>query len=82
MTEQAPAYPSAACPTCSRQHSAALMPGESTTILCQCGKLLRIEKAMVGNTLVVTEQIQPLVAVSPEAPAEITNEPVEEPASP
>lgn len=73
-------YPAADCPTCHRQHSAAIMPGESTTILCDCGKLLKIEKAMVGNTIVVTEQIQPLRPISPEAPAEVTGEPVPDPA--
>jgi hypothetical protein len=80
MTAEPPAYPYADCPTCHRHHSAALLPGESTKILCDCGKLLLIEKSAYGNSLVVREQIQPLVAVSPEAPAEVTNQPVEEPA--
>lgn len=80
MTDEAPPFPAANCPTCHRWHSAAIMPGESTTILCACGKLLKIEKAMVGNSIVVTEQVQPLRPISPEAPAEVTGEPVEEPA--
>ena len=66
MTEEAPPYPSAQCPTCHRHHSAALMPGETTTVLCDCGKLLKIEKAAVGITLVVTEQWNPLVPVLPD----------------
>jgi hypothetical protein len=65
MSEALPAYPAAQCPTCHREHSAALMPGETTTILCDCGKLLKLEKASVGNTIVVIEQITPLPAVAP-----------------
>lgn len=67
MTEEAPAYPSADCPTCHRHHSAALLPGMATTTLCECGKLLRIERAAIGNTLVVTEQVVPFTAASPES---------------
>lgn len=72
MTEAPPAYPYADCPTCHRHHSAALMPGETTKVLCDCGKLLLIEKSSYGNTLVVREQISPMVAISPEAPADPT----------
>jgi len=68
MAEAPPAYPYADCPTCHRHHSAVLMPGEVTTQLCQCGKLLRIEKSAVGNTLVVIEQVSPLIAVNPDKP--------------
>lgn len=57
MSEAPPAYPAAQCPTCRREHSSALQPGETTTILCDCGKLLKLEKAAQGNTIVVTEQI-------------------------
>jgi hypothetical protein len=46
----------------------ALEPGEVTTRLCECGKLLRIEKSAVGNTLVVMEQWNPLARVDPDAP--------------
>lgn len=66
MTEEAPPYPSASCPTCHREHSAALMPGATMTVLCECGKLLKIEKSAVGNTLVVIEQITPFTAVAPD----------------
>lgn len=65
MIEQ-PAYPAAQCPTCHRWHSAAIEPGETTTILCDCSKLLLIEKATEGNTMVVREQIQQVVAVDPD----------------
>ena len=65
--QEQPPYPAAQCPTCHRWHSAALEPGETTTILCDCSKLLKIEKAQEGNTLVVREQVQPLVMVDPDA---------------
>ena len=68
MSEEPPPYPSAECPTCHRHHGVPLLPGETTTVLCACGKLLKIEKAPVGNTMVVIEQITPMVAVNPDAP--------------
>jgi hypothetical protein len=79
MTEEAPAYPYADCPTCHRHHSAALQPGETTKILCDCGKLLLIEKSAYGNNLVVREQIQPLVGISPDPPAQQATGPLPEP---
>lgn len=38
----------------------------STTLLCQCGKLLTIQRGP-GTQLVVIEQIQPMKAVLPES---------------
>lgn len=57
--------PQADCPTCHRKHSMALEENNSTTLLCGCGKLLKIERGP-GTQLVVIEQIQPFPAVVPE----------------
>jgi hypothetical protein len=55
MTNEPPPYPAAQCPSCSRWHSAALEPGNSTMTLCGCGKLLKLERGN-GTSLVATEQ--------------------------
>jgi hypothetical protein len=66
MTDQAPAYPAAQCPTCHRWHSQALEEGMSTTLVCGCGKLLKLERGVGGSSLVVTEQAQLPRPVAPE----------------
>lgn len=66
MSDDPPPFPYADCPTCHRHHSAALAPGQSITMLCDCGKLLKVQRAEQGSTLVVTEQVQPLVQVAAE----------------
>jgi hypothetical protein len=57
-------WPTADCPTCHTKHSVALEEGMSTTQLCNCGKLLKIERGP-GTQLVVIEQITPFTAVKP-----------------
>ena len=65
VTNEPPPYPSATCPTCHRSHSAALLnEGDVTTMLCECGKLLRIERGPNAR-LVVIEQIPPLPISTP-----------------
>lgn len=66
MTDEVPSMPEADCPTCHTKHSVALEDGGEATVLCQCGKLLKIQRS--HGTLVVIEQIQPVLKVEPAHP--------------
>ena len=70
MTEseaETPALPTTFCPTCRKAHSAALSPNQFVMVLCDCGKLLKIQRGN-GNSLVVAEQAEPILKVEPSSP--------------